>query len=529
MNGRYSFRRTKRLIREGDAPTTSLHVQGSQGLIGQAAVLWAVLVVAIAALVGLLAILGSQFLAQAKAGVKLEQCSNFPTVCDTSNPSKWQTGNLGQNDSRYFEGDVVPYRAILGGLTPGEHYSVGIGWDTSKSGRQAIDYLATFNRTVSTAAPCAGLACGADTDTLSIPIDPALSGQGVNQLGGQVFTLFGGNFHTAGLTFDNGGNFCGLAECTVASNPSMYSPSGSFASDRKNKITVSFEATSETVVVAWGGHLASRKDWGPESSAATIPGSPYHMRIEGFACTESFGCSSGQMERSINSSGVYLFSAIKIVKEVDLSDSDVAAPSFGFIAGPAPLTDFVLDDLTESQIDEGIWRDEILFDEIRNEGEYTVSESAQVGWELDEIVCSVESANKGTQRVKDNSVVIDIREGEFVTCVFVNKPDGEGPPPTTTTTTTVAPTTTVGPVITQPGTVVPEATTTMTMPTVPTTLEPEVTIEIQAETTAEEVPILPTSGAVIGLSDVMLALLFLSLGFGTLALVRTRNDRSQVN
>ena len=53
----------------------------------------------------------------------------------------------------------------------------------------------------------------------------------------------------------------------------------------------------------------------------------------------------------------------------------------------------------------------------------------------------------------------------------------------------------------------------MTMPTVPVTTSG---------------PFLPASGAVIGLSDVLLALLFLSLGFGTLALVRTRNDRSRV-
>jgi hypothetical protein len=52
---------------------------------------------------------------------------------------------------------------------------------------------------------------------------------------------------------------------------------------------------------------------------------------------------------------------------------------------------------------------------------------------------------------------------------------------------------------------------------------PEVEIQIQAETT-EGTLILPASGPVIGVADVVLALIFLTLGFGAVMLVRTRNQ-----
>ena len=45
-------------------------------------------------------------------------------------------------------------------------------------------------------------------------------------------------------------------------------------------ILVTFEATSATAVLAWGGHLAFEGDWSPQTTAGGIPGSPYHMRLK---------------------------------------------------------------------------------------------------------------------------------------------------------------------------------------------------------------------------------------------------------
>ena len=42
---------------------------------------------------------------------------------------------------------------------------------------------------------------------------------------------------------------------------------------------VTFTAANSTVVLAWGGHIASQIDWGAGNSAGSISGSPYHMRL----------------------------------------------------------------------------------------------------------------------------------------------------------------------------------------------------------------------------------------------------------
>src|SRR4029078_5964074 len=47
----------------------------------------------------------------------------------------------------------------------------------------------------------------------------------------------------------------------------------------KRSVIVTFTATSSTVVLAWGGHIASHIDWGAGNSAGAISGSPYHMRL----------------------------------------------------------------------------------------------------------------------------------------------------------------------------------------------------------------------------------------------------------
>ena len=52
-----------------------------------------------------------------------------------------------------------------------------------------------------------------------------------------------------------------------------------YLGNTKTSITVSFTATSADLVLAWGGHIAERDDWGQDNSAVAISGSPYHMRI----------------------------------------------------------------------------------------------------------------------------------------------------------------------------------------------------------------------------------------------------------
>ncbi|NNG21141.1 hypothetical protein HJ590_16565 [Naumannella sp. ID2617S] len=128
--------------------------------------------------------------------------------------------------------------------------------------RQArLDYLTSYTRTLTSAEPCADLRIPANlcanADTLPIPVDPGLSP--VSQEPG-VFTMFGGDLTGAGpYTYSWG------------TSPNS---SGKYVGDTSTEILVLFTATSSDAVLAWGGHIASRKDWGNGNSAVSISGSP---------------------------------------------------------------------------------------------------------------------------------------------------------------------------------------------------------------------------------------------------------------
>jgi uncharacterized repeat protein (TIGR01451 family) len=195
--------------------------------------------------------------AAANPSADLDQCRNgtlsTPAQCaDLGGSVGWVNGNAGASNAHWREGDSIAYRMRFANLNAGAH-AVTIQWDTTKSGKHALDYLTTYNRTETTADPCSGVAgCGSPT-TIAIPDDPNSS---VTQVPG-VFTLY-----NATLT-----------------SVSAYTLSGSYASDSSTSITVNFTTSSATPVLAWGGHIASQIDWGYGNSASAVSGSPYHTRL----------------------------------------------------------------------------------------------------------------------------------------------------------------------------------------------------------------------------------------------------------
>src|SRR5262249_5969977 len=71
-------------------------------------------------------------------------------------PVTWQNGNMNENNSHYLEGQSVPYRLVMTGLTNGPHVVI-IEWDIKNSDRDAIDYLTSCHRIVETVDPLSGL------------------------------------------------------------------------------------------------------------------------------------------------------------------------------------------------------------------------------------------------------------------------------------------------------------------------------------------------------------------------------------
>jgi hypothetical protein len=350
--------------------------------------------------------------AAVKPSVSLEQCSNLTTTCDTTHSANWQTGNLGTSNSDYAEGDSVPYRTIASNLTVGQTYKLHIEWDTTQSGKHALDYLTTYNRTESTANPCAGVTCAGGTSTLAIPIDSQVTGGGVTQVAGQAFTAFGATFPGNGAMVSNsGGNLCGSATCTIPTNPSAYSLIGTYAGTSQTGLALYFTATNSTAVIAWGGHIARRLDWGSGKSAADVSGSPYHMRVIDYKCSDVDNCSSGNMDRSLSAGAVTIPGSITIVKQAT-SESSTA---FSFVGTPSPLTNFNL-------VDDGTLANTKVFSGITAFGTYTVTESSLAGWGLDRASCSIANRSTGTATVNGSAATIVLAEGEDVTCTFYNAP-----------------------------------------------------------------------------------------------------------
>ncbi len=360
----------------------------------------------------LLAKWDSPLQAAVKPSVSLEQCSNLTTTCDTTHSSNWQTGNLGTSNSDYAEGDSVPYRTIASNLTVGKTYKIHIEWDTTQSGKHALDYLTTYNRTESTANPCAGVTCSGGTSTLAIPIDTQVTGGGVTQVSGQNFTAFGATFPADGVTVSNsGGNLCGTSSCTISANPSAYSLNGTYAGTSQTGLALYFTATNSTAVIAWGGHIARRLDWGSGHSTADVSGSPYHMRVLDFQCSNVNNCSSGNLDRSLSAAAVTLPASITIIKQATTEGST----EFSFVATPSPLTNFDL-------VDDGTVANTKVFSGITTFGTYTVTESSLAGWGLDRASCAIANQLTGTATVQGSVATIVLAEGEDVTCTFYNAP-----------------------------------------------------------------------------------------------------------
>lgn len=250
----------------------------------------------------------------AKAEATLDQCANLDTVCDAAHPEQWQHGNLTHNDASYHEGASVPYRAVLSDLTVGTTYAVTIEWDTTHSGKHALDYLTSFDRSVPGADPCAGYTCGAVTQ-LAIPVDPNVAAAGVTEVAGRFFTAYGATFPAAGSAVANSGNLCGTSTCLIAANPSAHVRTGSYAASSRTSITVHVTAASDRVVLAWGGHIAERKDWGTESAADASSGPQYHMRLIDLTCSDSASCEAGNQDRALSSLAVVYPASQTIVKE----------------------------------------------------------------------------------------------------------------------------------------------------------------------------------------------------------------------
>lgn len=225
---------------------------------------------------------------EANEAANLDQCQNgavggAPVSCAPG----WSNGNSNGNNSHYAEGLNIHYRIKFSNLVPDTNYVITLGYDTwqNTTDKNAIDFLNNYDATITpagsyTVVPCDGTqtGCGAAPTTVLIPDDPC---HGFDNLQpGRVFTGWG-------MTLT------GSAYVSALDTPALCDV-------QERQLTVSFTANSTSPVLAWSGHIARAADWNSvnETSASSIQGSPYHMRI---ISNTGWG---GQQDRSLATTAI---------------------------------------------------------------------------------------------------------------------------------------------------------------------------------------------------------------------------------
>lgn len=351
-------------------------------------------------------------LAPTATSVKIEQCANSNVSpqnldCPNGGPTGWVTGIVGSSKAMHFEGDSIAYRNVMEDLIVGNSYKWTVNYDTSKGGVNAIDYLTTFNRTITNANPCQDGAtvngfctAGAADSTFPIPSDVNVT-NGRDQI-------------TA--TSDDISQVAGHISAWGATITAVSAPTytGTFpGGDSTASVDITFTANNATAVLAWGGHISTRSDWGQTFGSINISGAPYHTSNGGLMnLTNSSTCCGGSQDLQLQASAVTASAKIIIIKH--------ATPPSTFMFGFSTIN---LSPSTFTLVDNSLVTDPMqVFDNITTFDVKRITETNFGSYTLQSIVCTVDIGTGGTPTPvrTGNSIDIDIKSGDVVTCTFNN-------------------------------------------------------------------------------------------------------------
>ncbi len=258
----------------------------------------------------------------------LDQCTNGPVgppvvpkpcivgTVSGSSFSNWVNGNSNGAKSHWREGDFIAYRVTATGLSAGPHI-LDFEYDIVHGAYHAIDYLGSVNgtETFSTTpttfhannnSPCAdklpASQCTPANPAGFVAIPPAtlVNCNGATgtftsvQIPGKVFIWGSPGTTLDSFTYTAQNLPSGSGQCSTSVRLGFHSGTG-----------------GSTVVIAWGGHIASEGDWGSGKSASSISGSPYHL-----ALVSLDGTTAGSQDRSLSSSAIFFTPSVStIVKD----------------------------------------------------------------------------------------------------------------------------------------------------------------------------------------------------------------------
>jgi hypothetical protein len=252
--------------------------------------------------------LSSPKVAYAASSCNLNQARNGTDSLPT-NPMSWSNGNLGSAQAHYMEDWSAPFQCVMSGLTSGTQVTLTIGYDIRNSSKNAFDFLTHYYRisphnyfrlhtTAETIDPLSGTTLASSTSytTYAIP-SPSSSGSSVSGQPTASFSALPASERV--MTLYNG---------TIDSI--YYVSQGSLsAASSETRVAIKFTPAGSTVVLLWGGHIATRYVWGwtngSPNSAGGISGSPFHMRLVSWTLGNL-----GSTDRSISGAAVTNLSAL---------------------------------------------------------------------------------------------------------------------------------------------------------------------------------------------------------------------------
>jgi uncharacterized repeat protein (TIGR01451 family) len=251
--------------------------------------------------------------AATSVNVNLDQFANLPG-------QGWQNGDLNGNNSAYGEGDVVPFRLAIEGLTAGQH-TIHLNYDFLTGGSEAYDFLATWNVTE-------------NPNKCADPSAGGASSHCPNSLGSANTTAFPGDPFSPsvspGLTVNGAMAFSGVSRNLTMYGGTVNSITVPAHASGKGDMVVTFTTSSDWAFFLWGAHIAQSAYWnesngGSANGAATISGAPWHMRTQ--ALDESNG--NKNQDRSIQPSAIAVVQPnISVTKTADqgtINAGDTAA------------------------------------------------------------------------------------------------------------------------------------------------------------------------------------------------------------
>ena len=199
----------------------------------------------------------------------LQQASNGTPEVPVS-AVDWVDTRITSQEGHYVEGSSIPYRLVLSPILPGAHRVV-IAWDTKISGRHNIDYLTFYNRLLphnqfgphnvpETIQPLRDTSGGfQEPASFAIPRPLSLASSSFDNLaaGQRQFQIY---------------------NATI--NDASYLNEGSLAAgDAETRLAIDFTANDTQVAILFGGHLATKLEWGAGQSASGVTGQEYRMRV----------------------------------------------------------------------------------------------------------------------------------------------------------------------------------------------------------------------------------------------------------